>query len=75
MRQEFNNLTYNEWYGLGPLGLAGVAGFRAFMADDSFARWAWGGLAVLMAIVSVGFVVWVRSSRRQVDGDGVAEDA
>jgi hypothetical protein len=66
MRQALKDLTFSdhsEWFGLGPLALAVLAGIRAFMADDPFARWAWTAIAVLMLILCAVYVVWTRKKR------------
>jgi hypothetical protein len=61
MRQALKNLTYSEhseWFGLGPLVLAVLAGVRAFVADEPFARWAWTAIAVLMLILCAVYTIW-----------------
>ena len=61
MRQALKGLTfseYSEWFGLGPLALAVLAGIRAFVADEPFARWAWTAVAVLMLILCAVYVIW-----------------
>lgn len=66
MRQALKDLTfseYSEWFGLGPLALAVLAGIRAFVADEPFARWAWTVIAVLMLILCAGYVLWTRKKR------------
>ncbi|GAA4609062.1 hypothetical protein BJY16_007146 [Actinoplanes octamycinicus] len=66
MRQELKNLTFSEhseWFGLGPLALAVLAGVRAFAADESFARWAWGIIAAGLLVACAVFVVWARRQR------------
>ena len=63
MRQELKDLTWSEhseWFGLGPLAIAVMAGIRAFMADESFARGAWIVVAVLMLILCAVYVIWAR---------------
>lgn len=63
MRQTLKDLTfseYSEWFGLGPLAFAVFAGIRAFVADESFARWTWTAIAVLMLILCAFYVIWTR---------------
>jgi hypothetical protein len=63
MWRALKDLTFaehSEWFGLGPLALAVWAGIRAFMADESFARWAWTAIAVLMLIMCAFYVAWTR---------------
>ncbi|MEU1394760.1 hypothetical protein ABZ403_01630 [Micromonospora zamorensis] len=58
MRQALKELTFSEhseWFGLGPLALAILAGIRAIVADEPFARWAWTAIAV--------YVIWTRRKR------------
>ena len=54
---------YSEWFGLGPLALAVLAGIRAFVADESFARWTWTTIAVLMLILCAVYVIWAKKKR------------
>ncbi|MBW4702625.1 hypothetical protein [Micromonospora sp. RL09-050-HVF-A] len=63
MRQAMKELTFSEWYGLGPLALAVLAGIRAMVADEPFARWAWTSIVVLMLILCAGYVIWTRKQR------------
>jgi Ca2+/Na+ antiporter len=66
MRQALKDLTvfeYSEWFGLGPLALAVLAGIRAFVADEPIARWAWTAIAVLMLILCAVYVIWTRKKR------------
>ncbi|OJF15139.1 hypothetical protein [Couchioplanes caeruleus] len=66
MRQALKDLTvsdHSEWFGLGPLALAVVAGVRAFVADEPFARWAWTAIAVIMLILCAVYVIWTRKKR------------
>ena len=66
MRQTVRELTvseHSEWFGLGPLALAVLAGIRAFSADEPFARWAWAAIAALMLILCAGYVIWTRKKR------------
>jgi Ca2+/Na+ antiporter len=66
MRQALKDLTvseYSEWFGLGPLALAVLAGIRAFVADEPFARWAWTTIAVLMLILCAVYVIWTKKKR------------
>ncbi|GAA2894171.1 hypothetical protein Acy02nite_55450 [Actinoplanes cyaneus] len=66
MRQTLKDLAFSEhseWFGLGPLALAVLAGVRAFAADEPFARWAWSSIAVLMLILCTAYVVWTRKKR------------
>jgi hypothetical protein len=66
MRRALKDLTFSEhseWFGLGPLVLAVLAGVRAFVADEPFARWAWTAIAVLMLILCAVYVVWTRKKR------------
>ncbi len=63
MRQTMKDLAFSErseWFGLGPLALAVLAGIRALMADEPFARWAWSATAALMLIICVVYVLWTR---------------
>ncbi|SCF45598.1 hypothetical protein GA0070216_11895 [Micromonospora matsumotoense] len=63
MRQALRDLTFSdhsEWFGLGPLLLAVLAGIRAFMADEPFARWGWTVVAVLMLIICAVYAIWAR---------------
>ncbi|MEU7590357.1 hypothetical protein AB0A95_29200 [Micromonospora sp. NPDC049230] len=66
MRQALKDLTFSEhseWFGLGPLAIAVLAGIRAFVADEHFARWAWTVIAVLMLIACAVYVIWTRKRR------------
>ena len=63
MRQALRDLTFSEWFGLGPLALAVLAGIRAFVADEPFARWTWTAIALLMLILCAVYVVWTRKKR------------
>ncbi|MEV1159512.1 hypothetical protein AB0J27_29370 [Micromonospora chokoriensis] len=66
MRQALKDLTFSEhseWFGLGPLALALLAGFRAFVVDAHFARLAWTAVAVLMLILCAVYVIWTRKKR------------
>jgi hypothetical protein len=66
MRQTLKELTFSEhseWFGLGPLALAVLAGIRALLTDDPSARWVWSAIAVLMLVLCAVYVVWVRSRR------------
>ncbi|MBM7077907.1 MULTISPECIES: hypothetical protein [Micromonospora] len=66
MRQALKDLTYSEhseWFGLGPLAFAVLAGIRAMMADEPFARWAWITIAVLMLILCAVYVIWTKKKR------------
>ena len=66
MRRELKDLTFSEhseWFGLGPLALAVLAGVRAALADESFAHWAWTTVAVLMVLLSIFYVLWARRRR------------
>ncbi|WP_229075178.1 hypothetical protein [Actinoplanes sp. DH11] len=70
MRQALKDLTLSEnseWFGLGPLALAVLAGIRAFVADEPFARWAWTAIAVVMLVLCAGYVIWTQK-RRSADG-------
>ena len=63
MRQSLKDQTFSEhseWFGLGPLAFAVMAGIRAFMADGSFAQWAWTAVAAIMLIICAGYVIWAR---------------
>ncbi|WP_305789679.1 hypothetical protein [Symbioplanes lichenis] len=63
MRQALRDLTFSEhseWFGLGPPALAVLAGIRAVVAGESFARWAWTAVAVLMLILCAVHVIWAR---------------
>ncbi|BEL05629.1 hypothetical protein Q0Z83_038200 [Actinoplanes sichuanensis] len=67
MRQSLTELTFSEhseWFGLGPLVLAVLAGVRTFLADEPAERWAWGAVTVVMAILCAVYVVWARRRRR-----------
>ncbi|WP_433796636.1 hypothetical protein [Actinoplanes sp. CA-252034] len=69
MRQSLKDLTFSEhseWFGLGPLALAVLAGIRALLADEPSARWVWAATAVLMLVLCAIYVVWARrhSGRR-----------
>ncbi|MEU7609523.1 hypothetical protein [Micromonospora sp. NPDC049204] len=66
MRQAWKDLTFSEhseWFGLGPLALAVLAGIRAFVADEPFARWAWTAIAALMLVTCAVYVVWTTKKR------------
>ncbi|MEV6709669.1 hypothetical protein [Micromonospora wenchangensis] len=66
MRQAIKDLTYSEhseWFSLGPLAVAVLAGVRALVADGPFARWAWTTIAVLMLILCAVYVVWTKKKR------------
>ncbi|MFF0155334.1 hypothetical protein [Micromonospora sp. NPDC005203] len=66
MRQALKDLTFSEhseWFGLGPLALAVLAGIHAFVADEHFARWAWTTIAVLMLIACAAYLIWTRKRR------------
>jgi hypothetical protein len=66
MRRALKDLTFSEhseWFGLGPLAVAVLAGVRAVVADEPFARWAWTIVAVLMVLLSVFYLVWARRRR------------
>ena len=66
MRQALKDLTFSEhseWFGLGPLALAVLAGIRAFMADEPFARWMWAAIAALMLILCAVYVIWAKKKR------------
>ncbi|MCG5469937.1 hypothetical protein LADH09A_003876 [Micromonospora sp. LAH09] len=66
MRQALKDLTFSEhseWFGLGPLAVAVLAGIRANVADEPFARWAWAAIAVLMLIACAVHVIWTRKRR------------
>lgn len=66
MRQAIKDLTYSEhseWFGLGPLAVAVLAGVRALVADEPFARGAWTTIAVLMLILCAVYVVWTKKKR------------
>lgn len=66
MRQALKDLTFSEhseWFGLGPLAIAVLAGVRAVLADEPFARWAWATVAALMMLLSVFYVLWARRRR------------
>lgn len=54
---------HSEWFGLGPLALAVLAGIRAVVADEPFDRWAWTTIAVLMLILCAGYVIWTKRKR------------
>ncbi|MEV0895233.1 hypothetical protein [Actinoplanes sp. NPDC049802] len=72
MRQELKDLTFSdhsEWFGLGPLVLAVLAGIRAFMADEPFARWAWTAVAGLMLGICAVYVIWSRRRRSSAVAD------
>ncbi|MGC5291077.1 hypothetical protein [Micromonospora sp. DT231] len=45
------------------MALAVLAGIRAFVADEHFARWAWTAIAVLMLIACAVHVIWTRKRR------------
>lgn len=63
MRQALKNLTYSEhseWFGLGPLALAVLAGIRALMAEESFGRGVWTAIALLMLLLCAIYVIWTR---------------
>jgi hypothetical protein len=40
-----------------------MRGIRAFVADESLARWAWTAIAALMLIICAVYVVWARKQR------------
>ena len=66
MRKALRDLTYSdhsEWFGLGPLAIAVLAGIRAFVADEPFARWAWTAIGVLMLIICIAYMVWARKKK------------
>ena len=66
MRRALKDLTFSEhaeWFGLGPLAIAVLAGVRAVVADESFARWAWTTVAVVMVLLSALSVLWARRRR------------
>lgn len=66
MRQALKELSFSEhseWFGLGPLALAILAGIRAIVADEPFVRWAWTAIAVLMLIACAVYVIWTRRKR------------
>jgi hypothetical protein len=66
MRQALKDLTLSEhsdWFGLGPLALAVLAGIRAVMADEPFARWAWSLIAVLMLVLCAVYAIWTKRKR------------
>ncbi|MEU7616808.1 hypothetical protein AB0B27_12010 [Micromonospora rifamycinica] len=66
MRQVLKDLTFSdhsEWFGLGPLLFAVLAGIRAIVADEPFARSAWTAIAVLMLIICAVYVIWARKKR------------
>ncbi|MFY1627496.1 MULTISPECIES: hypothetical protein [Micromonospora] len=66
MRQELKDLTFSdhsEWFGVGPLLFAVLAGIRAIVADEPFARWAWAAVAVIMLIICAVYVIWARKKR------------
>ncbi|MEU5548135.1 hypothetical protein ABZ738_00010 [Micromonospora sp. NPDC047793] len=66
MRQAMKDLTLSEhshWFGLGPLAFAVLAGIRALVADEPFARWAWTSIAVLMLILCAVYVIWAKKKR------------
>ncbi|WFE66001.1 hypothetical protein [Micromonospora sp. WMMD714] len=66
MRRAMKDLTWSEhseWFGLGPLALAVLAGIRALVADESFDRWAWATIAVLMLILCAVYVIWTTRKR------------
>ena len=68
MRQALKDLTFadhSEWWGLGPLALALLAGIRAFVADEPFARGAWTAIAVLMLVLCAIYVIRTRKKRHQ----------
>ena len=69
MRQALKDLTYSEhseWFGLGPLAIAVLAGIRAIVSDEPFARWAWATIAAVMLIICAVYVIWSRRKRRQI---------
>ncbi|GIF13947.1 hypothetical protein [Actinoplanes teichomyceticus] len=66
MRQALKDLAFSdhsEWFGLGPLALAVLAGIRAVLADQPFARWAWTAVAVLMLALCAVHMIWTRKKR------------
>jgi hypothetical protein len=66
MRQALKDLTFSEnseWFGLGPLALAVLAGIRAFVTYEPFGRWAWTAIAALMLILCAVYVIWIRKKR------------
>ncbi|MEU1884901.1 hypothetical protein [Micromonospora sp. WMMD987] len=66
MRRAIKDLTWSEhseWFVLGPLALAVLAGVRAVVADESFDRWAWTTIAVLMLILCAVYVIWTTKKR------------
>lgn len=66
MRQELKDLTFSEhseWFGLGPLAFAVLAGIRAIVADEPFSRWAWVAVAVVMLTICAVYVIWARKKR------------
>ncbi|GID49388.1 hypothetical protein Aca07nite_66630 [Actinoplanes capillaceus] len=72
MRQSLKDLAISEhsdWFGLGPLALAALAGVRAFLADEPFARWAWTTVAVVMLMLCGAYLIW-RSARRKPEPAG-----
>ncbi|WP_327038003.1 hypothetical protein [Micromonospora maris] len=72
MRQLLKDLSfsdYSEWFGLGPLALAVLAGVRAIMADEPFARWAWTTVAVILLIICAGYLIWARRHRPSAAAD------
>ena len=63
MWRSLKNVTvseHSEWFGLGPLALAVLAGIRAFVADEVVARSAWAAIAILMLIICAVYVIWTR---------------
>ncbi|GGN51298.1 membrane protein implicated in regulation of membrane protease activity [Actinoplanes campanulatus] len=72
MRQSLKDLALSDhsgWFGLGPLVLAALAGIRAFLADEPFARWTWTAVATLMLAICGVYVIWT-SARREPEPAG-----
>lgn len=67
MRRELRELVHtehSEWFGLGPLVLAVLAGVRAFLTDDPFARGVWFAVSAVLLIVCAVYVIWTVRRRR-----------
>ena len=66
MRKALKDLTlaeHSEWFGLGPLALAVLAGLRALVSDDPFARGVWLAVAAIMLIICATVVLLARRNR------------
>ncbi|MEU1755621.1 hypothetical protein ABZ436_23585 [Micromonospora matsumotoense] len=47
----------------GSAAFAVLAGIRALVAGEPFARWAWTTIAVLMLILCAVYVIWTKKKR------------